>query len=233
MGLTLTLSHYEGSLEDLVARIRARRLDPLSIDAYLMVTQCRARWREVESVDDVAEDLPQAAWVLRRKGQSVLPGAMPEPEPEPPPELEAAPWVRPAALLLRDLAREIPLGEGGPPRWPDPAPRMPRDATPYRLAMAWPPGRPRREAAPPALVVPTRALWRRGLALIRRIGPRPKPTTWDDLVAGQGTSGQVEAFSILLALWARERVELTQSVPFGPLTVRRQVREGRGRRERA
>ncbi len=226
MGLTLTLTHYKGSLEDLVARIRARRLDPLSIDTYQMVAQCRLRWRELDSVDEVAEDLPQAAWVLHRKGQSVLPGSAPEPEPDPPPELEAAPWVRPAALLLRALHLKTPPGEGGPVRWPDPSPRVPRDATPYRLAMAWPPGRPRREPPPPALVVPTRALWRRGLALVRRLGRRRETRTWDELVAGQGTSGQVETFSILLALWARERVELTQSVPFGPLMVRRQTRGG-------
>lgn len=227
MGLTLKLSHYEGSLEDLVARIRSRRLDPLSVDAHLMVTQCRAMWREAATVDEVADDLPQAAWVLRRKGQSVLPGAEDEPVSEPVAE-DALAWVRPAALMFQDWLLRVPAGEGGPPSWPDPLPRPPKDATPHRLAMAWPPGRPRKEAPPPTLVVAPTALWRRGLWLVRRLRRPPAPTAWDELVSGQDVAGRVEAFGILLALWARERVELQQSVPFGPLTVRRTWRDRKG-----
>jgi len=184
-----------------------------------MVLQCRARWREAPTLDEVADDLPQAAWVLRRKGQSVLPGVE-DTEEEPEPVAAAAePWVRPAALMLRTRVQSLAPGDGGPPRWPDPIPPPPRDATPYRLAMAWPPGRPRREPPPPALVMSSEALWRRGLALVRRLRPRPHPTGWDELVAGQDVAGRVETFAILMALWARGRVDLRQSVPFGPLSV--------------
>jgi chromatin segregation and condensation protein Rec8/ScpA/Scc1 (kleisin family) len=226
LGLTLKLTHYEGSLEELVSRIRSRRLDPLNIDAHQMVTQCRTGWKDAVSVDEVADDLPKAAWVLHRKGQSVLPGAIEVEEPEPVAE-DAEPWVRPAALLLRAYFETVPQGSGGAPRWPDALPRPPRDATPYRLAMAWPPGRPRREDPPPALVVPPEALWRRGLSLVRRLRARPHTTGWEELVAGQDIAGRVETFGILMALWARQRVELRQSVPFGPLTVVRTEREGR------
>ncbi len=226
---SLQLEGYQGSLGELVAGLKGRRVDPLGLSATELVRQCRVQWQAVASVDEVAEELPDTAWILRRKGQALFPEATEE-TPESPPGLRA-PWLETAGVLLRDLWLQTPPGLGGPPRWPDPTPRPPRDATPWRLALAWPTGRPRRPPAVATVVVPTRTWWRRGMALLRRLRGRPDGIEWRELAAHWGRREGVEAFTVVMALWGRQHLSLQQERPFGPLRVQWVgLRRSRGRR---
>jgi chromatin segregation and condensation protein Rec8/ScpA/Scc1 (kleisin family) len=216
----LRLDGYQGSLTDLAAHLRKRRIDALSISARELVRQLRAAWQptEVPWLDAVADELPVAAWVVRQKGLSLIPGsAGPEPDSgEPAAAWEALPAL---AAILRDR-RAAAYAWYGPPRWPRPAPPEIPDATPWRLRWAWPPGRPTLRPPAPQVVVPSRPLWRRGLLLahwLRRHGGRGD---YHELVQGLSREDQVEVFLVVLALWARRRLALRQDGVYGAVTIR-------------
>jgi chromatin segregation and condensation protein Rec8/ScpA/Scc1 (kleisin family) len=214
----VNLAGYRGSVDGLVLLLRRGRLDPVAVSASDLLRQCREQWED-DPVDQVADDLPLVAWALHLKGRALLAedlGDGEAPEPEPP-----AAWVAEAGRRLFEHWRATPQGAGGPSRWPDPVPPPPADATPWRLALAWPPGRPpRRPARATVVVVPPRALWRRAAALLRRLRRHPEGIDFAVLTAAANRAERVEAFAVVLALWGRRRLWLGQTQPFGPLRIR-------------
>lgn len=229
--MQLNLVGYQGDLSDLAARIRRRALSPLAISASELVGQLQEGWRDATTFDDVADELPVAAWLVHRKGMELIPGSEPvEPEPERVTGVEAA-WIPAAIAELKELAQREGPAVAGPSRWPSPiAPRL-LEATPWRLVLAWPPGRPPRTAPPPQVVVPPTALWRRGLKLVHWLKRRQGEGSWKDLAKGLEPEQQVEAFMMLLSLWAHHRVELKQAAPYADLVVSSRFGSGTGSRK--
>jgi chromatin segregation and condensation protein Rec8/ScpA/Scc1 (kleisin family) len=216
----LKLGGYQGSLLDLATHLRRRRLDPLTISATELVRQLRSGWRtpRVPSLDMVADELPVAAWVVRRKGLRLIPGSADDPEPdESPPD---PPWAALPALT-EWLRQQYGANHtwGGPARWPDPLPPEIPDATPWRLRWAWPPGRAPRPTPPPAVVVRTHPLWRRGLYVVHWLRRRPGGGTFQELARARPRPEQVDMLLVILALWARRRIAVGQDAPYGPLRV--------------
>jgi chromatin segregation and condensation protein Rec8/ScpA/Scc1 (kleisin family) len=216
----LKLEGYQGTLVDLATHLRRRRIDPLSFSATELIRQLRARWRgaEIPSLNEVAEELPVAAWVVRRKGLGLIPGSREEPEPEP--AEDVPPWDALPVLTEWLKARAVAAHAwGGVARWPEPAPPLIPDATPWRLLWAWPPGRLPRGRPAPQVVMRTHPLWRRGLRLIHWLSRQPKGGILQDWMTGRTREEQVDVLLVLLSLWARRRVELSQAAPYGPLKV--------------
>jgi chromatin segregation and condensation protein Rec8/ScpA/Scc1 (kleisin family) len=223
----VNLAGYRGSVDGLVVLLRRGRLDPVALSATDLLRQCREQWED-DPVDQVADDLPLVAWALHLKGRALLAEDLDDRGPDDP--APAAEWVAEAARQLYEHWRATPQGAGGPPRWPDPMPPPPADATPWRLALAWPPGRPpRRSIRPTVVVVPPRALWRRAADLLRRLRRHPDGVEFAALTAAASRSERVEAFAVVLALWGRRRLWLGQTRPFGPLRIR-WLRATRGER---
>lgn len=218
--MQLNLSGYQGDLKDLAARIRRRALSPLAFSASELVDQLQYAWREATTFDDVADELPVAAWLVHRKGMELIGGSEPM-EPDPESEIRvSAEWIPAAVEALKALTEAEGPARAGPPRWPSPAPPKLLDATPWRLVLAWPPGRPPRPAPLPQVVVPPTALWRRGLKLVHWLRRRKGQGLWKDLAKDLERDQQVEAFMVLLSLWAHHRVELKQAAPYADLMVR-------------
>jgi chromatin segregation and condensation protein Rec8/ScpA/Scc1 (kleisin family) len=217
----LKLQGYQGSLVDLATHLRRHRLDPLAISAVELVRQLRAHWQVAgpPGLDEVADELPIAAWVVRRKGARLIPGNEDPPEPELPPE--EAPWagLEPLSAWLQHR-QAAAYAQGGVPRWPLPPPAEVPDATPWRLRWAWPPGRIRKPRAAPEVLVRSDPLWRRGLYVAHWLRRRPGGGRFDELTEGMGRSEQVDVFLVLLSLWARRRVQMMQPGAYAPLVIR-------------
>ena len=224
----LKIQGYQGSLSDLASHLRRRRIDALTISARELVEQLREAWQPVDipSFDEVADELPVAAWVVRRKGQSLIPGSVEEEGEEPP---AAAPW---AALveLVGVLMDRYPAAYAryGPPRWPSPPPPEIHDATPWRLRWAWPPGRPAPRRPAPEVVLPGEPLWRRGLLVAHWLRRQRGQGRYAELAESLAPDEQVDLFLIVLALWARRRLSLDQREAYGPLTIRLRRRVAAG-----
>lgn len=218
----LALGQYVGTLADLASRLRRRTLAALGLSATDLIQQLRRHWRTVETVDRVADEMPVAAWVLSKKIREVL--AEPDENPDEAERLDERPWVQDTTALLREYREVLSPVAFGPPRWPSPGWPAIRDAHPWRLPLAWPPGRPPRASHPlRATVEPEAPLWRRALLLVRRIRHAPEGASFQQLVADLPRAAQVEQFLVVMALWARGRVAAAQDESFGPLrlTLRR------------
>jgi len=208
-----------------VTRIRRHALSALDIPVSQLVQQLRMHWETMEHVDAIADDLPVTAWVLGRKALELVADPV---DPDPPVPDDRA-WVAEAvAVLKRHGAGVEPVVEG-PPRWPSPTWPAIADAHPWRLPLAWPPGRPRRRTPPPTVVPPTVPLWRRALVLVRRLRRLGRAAAFQEVVADLPVGEQVEQFLVVMALWSRGRLDAEQSEPFGPLHLTMRSRRQSGR----
>jgi chromatin segregation and condensation protein Rec8/ScpA/Scc1 (kleisin family) len=223
--LTLSLNQYQGNLRDLVARIRRHSLSAMDIPVSQLVRQLRVHWEAVQQVDVIADDLPVTAWVLGRKAQELVADPV---DPEPPAPDDRA-WVLEAVEVLKRHLAAVEPAVIGPPRWPTPTWPAIADAHPWRLPLAWPPGRPRRPPPPATVVPPTVPLWRRALVLVRRLRRLGRAAAFQQVVADLPVGEQVEQFLVVMALWSRGRLDAEQSEAFGPLhlTMRPRRRSGR------
>lgn len=218
MTVQLRLEGYQGNLSDLVHRLKRRSLDVGTICASDLVAQLQEGWKLAPTLESVADDLPVAAWVIHRKGLGLLPQEpeMAEPEGD---GGESVRWVKEASLGLRHRWATIAHPISGPARWPDPLEPRLIEATPWRLRMAWPPGRIRKSPPAPVVILAPRALWRRGLEAVRRIRRYGGRCRWEDLVQGLSREDTVETFMVMLSLWARHRLILRQDAPLSSLEV--------------
>jgi chromatin segregation and condensation protein Rec8/ScpA/Scc1 (kleisin family) len=201
-----------------VARLRRRAIPAVDISAAELIDQLRRHWRTVHPVDRVAEELPVAAWVLMRKTHELLQD--PDPADVIPSESAAdRAWVEAAAAGLLQHAANLRPTLSGPPRWPEPTWPPIVDAHPWRLPLAWPPGRPARPQPLPTLVTGEVPLWSRALELLRRVRRAGASAEFGALVQDLPIDQQVEQFVVMVALWARGRLDAAQPAPFGPLKL--------------
>jgi hypothetical protein len=215
------------SLAELANAVRRRRLDPLAVRVHELAQALRRQFGGTPTaVEALADALPLAAWVVWRKGRRLLGETMPA-EPEPPAlPFDAVPDLEPAVAWLEDRYRAA-YAYWGVRRWPPAPPPPVAGATLDRLLGAWPSGR-RPRAVAEAQVVLSDPLWRGGIAVVRwlrRFRGRP----FQDLLSGLDRPRQVEYFWVLVALWARGRVEVDQAAPYGPLRVHLRPVRGEGR----
>lgn len=225
MTVPLRLESYQGNLADLVQRLKRRSLDAGTICASDLVAQLQEGWKLAPTLESVADDLPVAAWVLHRKGLGLLPQEIEGVEPETDGGGdESHRWLQEASEALRHRWATVAHPISGPARWPGPnEPRL-IEATPWRLRMAWPPGRIRKAKPAPVIILAPRSLWRRGLEAVRRIRRHEGTCRWEDLIQGLSREDTVETFLVMLSLWARHRLTLRQDAPFAPLEVAIHIR---------
>ncbi len=216
----IAMAQYAGTLADLAARLRRRTLAALGISATELIAQLRRHWRTVEGVDRIADEMPVAAWVLGKKIREVLAETEEDADAEGDEAFDDRLWVEEATAALREYREVLHPTAAGPPRWPSPGWPAIRDAHPWRLPLAWPPGRaPRREKPPGATVAPDPPLWRRAMLLIRRLRRAAPGADFQSLVADLPRAARVEQFLVVMALWSRGRLVASQTEAFGPLVL--------------
>lgn len=216
-----TFPEPSAAITDIVSRIRRQPEWVLSLVVSSLVHEASERWREAQDLLQVTDEVPITAWVVRRKSDLLLPGAMPEEDPVVAEPGDAAPWIPQAVdglTLLQIRAQERHAGhcriEPGPP------PPV-KGASPWTLAWSWP------KLKIPKLSAPTRI--RPEVDPVRerlaRIRDRMRSTGsngigFDELVGSARTTDRVMTLLALTQLWHRQELALEQSQAYGPIWIR-------------
>ncbi len=211
---------FDGNLARLTERLRRHPEEAKALNVHDFVCAMVETWRGERDLSQVSDEVPQTAWVVRRKVEVLLPA------PEPPAEdgTESASespvrdWVDLAVANLKHI-QAAALRYHFRPRgaWP-PRSRPVRGRQITELPSAWPKLK-RRTSPPPSRVyrdvdplVERVRRWREWLS--REEPARFPPPEWS-------REEVVRMFIALLTLWSNGDVVIEQAGTFHPLEVRR------------
>jgi hypothetical protein len=200
-----------------------------------LVRQACIVWQAASSPWLVADELPWAAWLIRRKVEGLVapPSAhqlsAPSPEPSSPPTVGAE-WLAQAVQQLRTQQARAGWRGGRPPQPPDPARRPDApisDATPARLAQAFP--RTRRPPPLPRVVIrrPTEDLAYAMQTLWQKL-PESAPVPLAAVLQVTSPPARAATFLALVHLWHRGAVDVSQAGAFAPVWIRRHPESRQG-----
>ncbi len=209
-------------LRALADQVRRQPQIARDMDVSVLVDEVAGRWREHSNMLQASEEVPVAAWIVRRKVEGLI---RPEAEPEDPVPLDPAlkpAWVDEGVEVL--ASRRDAASQRCPRPEPQPLTRAPapvKDPSLWKLAWSYPRLRPK--AAPETRVVARetdpldyhmRTLW-------DRIPSGRRMRFLEDL-RGRGRDQWVAQFLALVHLWHARRVEAEQTAAFHEVWVERQ-----------
>ncbi len=210
---------FDGNLIQLTERLRRHPEEAKTLNVHEFVHAMVEKWRTDRDLIEVSEEVPQTAWVVRRKVEMLLPA--PKPPPEDP--MESAPdpdarrdWVTPAVATLKRAQAEALRYHFRPRSSQPPRFRPIRGRQIGELPLAWPKLK-RRISPPPTRVYrevdPVGARLRRWQEWLSREEPaRFPPPDWP-------REEVVRMFIALLTLWSNGEVVIDQAGTFNPLEV--------------
>lgn len=214
-------SVVSADLRALADQVRRQPQIARDMDVSVLVDEVTGRWREHSDMLQASEEVPVAAWIVRRKVEGLI---RPEAEPEEPAPLDPA--LKPA-WVDEGLGVLASLRQAAAERWtrPEPqplrmAPTPIKDPSLWKLAWSYPRLRPK--AAPEARVVTREAdpLAYHMRALWDRIPPGRRMRFLEDL-RGRGRDQWVAQFLALVHLWHMRRIEAEQTGAFHEVWVER------------
>lgn len=221
-----------------VERVR-RQADGLrSLPVAAWVAALADHWLRADDLLAVGDEVALAAWVVRRKAESLLAiqstadageAAGDAEGPDTPPAAREA-WVAAAvtSLLAQWQTAQRFWSRPGAADRRVPAPVA--QAEPERLRAAWPPNRRRLPPAPAVVRPPRDPLGPQVVRWWRRLRRAPERRLWfQEAVGPWRPPVVVPAFLAILLLWHRQRVEVRQPRAFGPMEIRLRRRQTRGR----
>jgi segregation and condensation protein A len=208
-------------LRALADQVRRQPQLAREMDVSVLVDEVAGRWREHSDMLQASEEVPVAAWIVRRKVEGLI---RPEAEPDEPVPLDPAlkpEWVGDGVAALTRLR------DAAAARWPRPVPErlqmapVPvKDPSLWKLAWSYPRLRPKSAPAPQVVARETDPLDYHMEALWTRI-PAGTRIRFLEGLRGRGRDQWVAQFLALVHLWHVRRVEAEQSGPFQDLWVER------------
>lgn len=205
-------------LQVIADRIRRHPELARELNVSALAQEVAGRWREHSDMLQASEEIPVAAWIVKKKVEGLIRPDDPEPE-TPGFDLALRPeWLEDAVSVLRNLEDSALMrwGRVGAPLPRPPAPV--KDPSPWKLSWSYPTLRPK--PAP----------------LERRVAREPEPLsahieTLYHAVCGEGRvklqqslTGRsrpewVATFLAAVHLWHARRVQAEQGVAFGPIDI--------------
>ena len=218
-------SVVSAELRALADQVRRQPHIAREMDVSMLVEEVAGRWREHSDMLQASEEVPVAAWIVRRKVEGLI---RPEAEPEEPVALDPA--LKPA-WVDEGVESLLTLQEAAAMRWPRPmpeqlqsAPSPVKDPSLWKLAWSYPRLRPKIVPPPQVVTRDTDPLDYHIQALWERIVPGRRLRFLEDL-RGRGRDQWVAQFLALVHLWHARRVEAEQEAPFQDLWVERRKEE--------
>ncbi|MCY0877630.1 MAG: hypothetical protein OWU84_01615 [Firmicutes bacterium] len=204
-------------LKALAEQIRRRPQLACDMDVSELAEWVRNRWRAYSDLLQSSEEVPTAAWIVRKKAEGLVRPEPSEEEPAAPVVGEARPaWVSQAAAALEAQAVRASRYLAGPPRGGPSSPRPVRGASPWTLAWSYP-------RLPPAPRMRTHVVPRRYDSLkeemnqVLRHLQEDGSTSFEELARGQPWPRRVGQFLAIVHLWHQQRILVEQREAFGPL----------------
>lgn len=209
----------EDDLLALADKIRRQPRIAQEMDVSVLVQELTGRWRQYRDMMDASEEVPVAAWIVRRKVEGLVrPDADAEEVVAFDPDLRPD-WLGQAVELLQDAFRQGAAFMGRPTAVnlrPQPAPV--KDPSLWKLAWSYP--KLRVKPQPPIQTVQREPLPLRQFmyALLERLGVKRRLVLHEEL-AGRSRQEWTASFLAAVHLWHERQVELNQAVAYGPLLV--------------
>ncbi len=217
------MSQTESDLTSLAERIRRNPQLAQEMDVSALAARVAARWRERSDMMAASEEVPVAAWIVRRKVEGLVRPEVEETEPEPFDPNKRPDWLTEGVEGLKKKALH------GQRYWPHegtlelrrlPAPV--RDASPWTLAWSYPRLRPKK--ARPVATVAYQALPLRDHieAWLDRLSGG-EPVSFHEAMTGEPRREWAVAFLAAVHLWHERLIDARQSEAFAPLILQRRA----------
>ena len=213
-------------LKDLADEIRRRPQLAQEVDVSQLVQDLTGRWRQLHDMIDASEEVPVAAWIVRRKVEGLV-----RPEPEVDEGAGFDPLLRPEWLdqAVTGLMARWQDAQRFRSRSPEPLPRRQpapvKDPSVWKILWSYP--RLREKPVPPAAEVQRhgRPLAQVMSDLLARLKIRRR-LVFHEIMVGRPRDQWTEAFLAAVHLWHEQTVELSQAGPFAPLVLTGALKEG-------
>lgn len=210
-------------ISEIASRIRRQPQWVLSLVVSSLVHQASERWREAEDLLGVTDEVPVTAWVVRRKSDLLLPGAIPDEDITPDEPTDRASWISFATEQLTTLQSQAARHHARRPRQQLRSPAPVKGASAWALAWSWPKLKLPKVTAP-RVIQPQADQVRERLARIRhRLAAAPNHGMgFDELVESSSRLDRITTLLALTQLWHTSELNLEQNHAFGPIWVRPQ-----------
>ncbi|PSR22846.1 MAG: hypothetical protein C7B45_05080 [Sulfobacillus acidophilus] len=218
------VSDQVGNLQDVANRIRKEPRLVQTMDVSLLLQEAVGRWRQYADLLEASEEVPVAAWIVRRKVEGLVRPDEPAPEPIAFDPASRASWPSRAAEMLQlqqiRAGRFVPRA-GQPPVWTRPAPV--KDANVWKLVWSFPRLRPRREVSVALVERKTASLrdhmqfWETRLNQQQRI-------VFEDEMGDLPRREWAGYFLAVVHLWHQQSVRIIQTKAFDHLILEQPVK---------
>lgn len=214
-------------LKTIAERIRRQPGLAQDMDVSALVEEVAGRWREHSDMIEASEEVPVAAWIVRRKVEGLVRPEVEDEEPEPFDVNKRPAWLVDA---VESLQHESSTGQR---YWTRSIPvvirRRPaavKDASPWTLCWSYPRLRPRKSR--PVATVAHQPLplkvhieeWRR-----RLVGGQM--VAFQEAMAGESRETWVVSFLAAAHLWHERAIEVRQNGAYAPLLLQGHRTESR------
>ncbi len=211
-------------LQELANRIRREPRLAQEMDVSLLMERAVGRWRTYADLLEASEEVPVAAWIVRRKVEGLVQPDAPQPEQaafDPASRVSWPSWAVEMLQLQAHLAQRYLSRPVHEPLRPQPAPV--KDASVWKLAWSFPRLRPRRQVSVAVVERKTVPLQEHMQLWIKRLRQKQRIVFQDELAHLPRQQWPVY-FLAVVHLWHDQSVRISQAQAFGPLIL--EEREG-------
>ena len=208
-------------LKLLADKIRRQPELAQGMDVSQLVEGWTGRWRQYSDMLQASDEVPLAAWIVRRKAEGLVRPPLEEEDGEPfDPERRPA-WLLESEERLNDLKREGDRYLSRPLQvLLTPSPPGVKEATLGKLAGSFPKVRKREEPPSRTIARPFQPFMDHVRDLLHRLAGKPRLVLQIEY-QGAPQAEWVAAFLAAVHLWHGQALRLSQTEPFGLLVVER------------
>lgn len=213
-------------LKDLAEEIRKKPQLAQEVDVSQLVAELSGRWRQLHDMLDASEEVPVAAWIVRRKVEGLVRPVVEEvAEAGFNPDLRAQ-WLDDAVSAMQICWQDAQRlkGRAAEPL-PHKRPALVKDPSVWKILWSYP--KLREKATPVVAEVPREGRPLAGIMqdLLVRLRQHHR-IVLHEVMAGLPKEEWTQVFMAAVHLWHQDSVELNQSGPFAPLVLQQALREG-------
>lgn len=216
----------EHRLHEIADRIRRHPQLAQEIQVSILAQEVALRWREHSDMLQASEEVPVAAWIVRKKVEGLI-----RPIEEDAPEAgfkpdDRAPWIHEAVQGLQAGLNQSSQHWARPATPISRPPAPVKNPTPWKLAWSYPVLRAR-EVPPPRVVArESEPLSDHINQLLARLAQHDGSMALQKSWMGRPRGEWVAQFLAAVHLWHQRRVDAWQDEPFGTVTICHAEQEG-------
>ncbi|MCL5115674.1 MAG: hypothetical protein M1272_00790 [Firmicutes bacterium] len=205
-------------LKSIADRIRRQPLLARELDVSVLAQEVAGRWREHSDMLQASEEVPVAAWIVKKKVEGLIRPDEPEEEAVGFDESLRPAWLDEALGPLQALARSAEGYIPGSAVALDRPPAPVKDPSPWKLAWSYPVLRPKKEPPPRVVAREAEPLQHHMQRLLDQV-ERARQMDFHSAVAGRPRPEWVAQFLAAVHLWHARTIDAAQETPFGAIQL--------------